>query len=107
MKTLLLITGSGPMLVLTSLARVDDEVFIGKLRNKGIAKFMVYELPAEQIEARYGGHFQAVVQDLHETDDLRVLDVDGHRIFDLIRLDALGTPFIYEPAAKTQEVYLD
>jgi hypothetical protein len=48
------------------------------------------------VKERYGGHFQTVVNDLHETDDLRVLDVNGHRVFDLFKLDGLGAPFVHE-----------
>lgn len=107
MKALMLLTGSGPMVVLSSHGEPDDDVFLGKLRAKGVDKFMAYELPLEEVKARYGGHFQTVVNDLHETDDLRVLDVNGHRVFALFRLDALGTPFIYEPAAVPTKVYLD
>jgi len=97
MKSLMLITGSGPMLVLSSHDTPDDEVFLAKLKAKGVEKFLAYELPIEDVQARYGGHFQTVVNDLHESDDLRVLDINGHRVFELFRLDSLGEPFVYEP----------
>jgi hypothetical protein len=47
---------------------------------------------------RYGGHFRVVENDLHETDDLRVLDFNGQRIFQLFRFDELGTPILQEHA---------
>jgi hypothetical protein len=37
-----------------------------------------------------------VENDLHETDDLRVLDLNGQRIFQLFRFDELGTPILQE-----------
>jgi hypothetical protein len=107
MKSLLLMTASGPLVVLSCLDALDDDVLIGKLRAKGVEKFMAYDLPLDQVKAKYGGHFQAVVNDLHETDDLRVLDFNGHRIFDLFRLDALGQPVIYDPTGARTKVYLD
>ncbi len=107
MKALLLMTASGPLVVLSALAALDDDVLIGKLRVKGIEKFMAYDLPLDEVEAKYGGHFQAVVNDLHQSDDLRVLDFNGHRIFDLFRLDALGPPFVYDPTAVKTKVFLD
>jgi hypothetical protein len=96
MKALMIITGSGPMLVLSSHETPDDNVFLGKLKAKGIDKFLAYDLPLEEVKERYGGHFQTVVNDLHETDDLRVLDVNGHRIFELFKLEGLGAPFVHE-----------
>jgi hypothetical protein len=96
MKAVMLITGSGPILVLSSHEKPDDDVFLAKLKAKGIEKFLAYELPLDEVKERYGGHFQTVVNDLHETDDLRVLDVNGHRVFDLFKLDGLGAPFVHE-----------
>lgn len=98
MKALILITGSGPMLVLSSHEKPDDDVFLSKLKAKGIDRFLAYQLPLDEVKERYGGHFQTVVNDLHETDDLRVLDVNGHRVFELFKLGGLGAPFVYEPA---------
>jgi hypothetical protein len=107
MKALLLMTASGPLVVLSSLGTLDDDVLIGKLRAKGVEKFMAYELPLEDVERKYGGHFHAVVNDLHQSDDLRVLDFNGHRIFDLFRLGGLGEPFVYDPTGAQTRVYLD
>ena len=94
MKVLMLITGNGPMVILSSHQAPDDDVLVGKLKAKGIEKFMAYELPLDEVRKKYGGHFQAVVNDLHETDDLRVLDMNGQRVFGLFRLRDLGKPFI-------------
>jgi len=47
-------------------------------------------------KARYGGHFDVVLEDLHEADDLRVLDFDGPRAFGLFSLKELGSPIYYE-----------
>jgi hypothetical protein len=96
MKALMIITGSGPIVVLSSHETPHDEIFVGKLRAKGIEKFLGYELPLDQVKKLYGGHFQMVVNDLHESDDLRVLDVNGHRVFELFRLGELGAPFVHE-----------
>jgi hypothetical protein len=86
---------------------LEDEVFLGKLKAKGVDKFMAYELTLEDVENHYGGHFHTVVNDLHETDDLRVLDVNGQRIFSFFRLDELGEPFIFEPSSRKEKVYMD
>jgi hypothetical protein len=68
-----------------------------KLEAKGIARFLAYELPLDLAKQRYGGHFRTVVNDLRETDDLRVLDYNGERAFGLFGLNELGNPVIYDP----------
>ena len=98
MKAALLIAGSGPLVILTSHASFTDPALIGKLRAKGIEKFIAYELPLAVVQERYGGHFQVTMQDLHESDDLRVLDVNGERAFRLFRLKELAEPVMFEPS---------
>lgn len=99
MKVAMLFTGSGPIVVLTSHDSVTDPALIEKLEAKGIERFLAYELPLDLAKKRYGGHFNTVLNDLHETDDLRVLDYNGERAFGLFRLNELGNPAIYDPAA--------
>jgi hypothetical protein len=99
MKAALLFTGSGPLVILTSHTSLTDSVFLQKLEAKGIEKFIAYEIPVDTVQKRYGRHFEVVIQDLHETDDLRVLDYNGQRAFRLFRLDELGEPIRYEKAS--------
>lgn len=96
MKAALLFTGSGPLVILTSHHSLTDPVLLGKFRAKGIIKFIGYEVPVQLAEQRYAGHFQAVLRDLRQTDDLRVLDFNGERAFRLFRLDELGAPIMHE-----------
>ena len=103
MKAFLLYTASGPVVILSSHESPADEVFLGKLRAKGVDKFLAFELPLE----RYGGHYQTVLNDLHETDDLRILDVNGQRVFQLFPLNALGVPHVHDPTGMKTKVYMD
>ena len=96
MKTALLFAGSGPLVIITSHELLIDAVLLEKLRAKGIGKFIAYEVPVELAKERYGHHFDVVLRDLHETDDLRVLDFDGQRAFRHFHLAELGTPILYE-----------
>jgi hypothetical protein len=93
-KVMLLLTGGGPMVILTSLGRRLRR-FIKELRSKGIDKFIVTISPLTAKE-RYGTHFATVAGDVHETDQLRILDFSGHRAFSLFRFDELGPPTRYE-----------
>ena len=99
MKAAMLFTGSGPIVIITSHDSVLDPALLDKLEAKGIERFLAYELPLDLAKSRYGGHFSTVMNDLHETDDLRVLDYNGERAFALFRLNELGKPVIHEPAA--------
>ncbi len=102
MKAGLLLTGNGALVYLTSHAAFIDDPLIEKFKSKGITKFVAYEIPVEEARKRYGSHFEIVVRDLHDTDDLRILDYDGNRAFRMFSFDELGRPFKFEDAsAKT------
>ncbi len=100
MKSYMLMTASGPLVILTSHACILDDSLIKKLAEKGIEKFVAYEIPIGLAEKRYGTHFSVVRGNLRETDDLRVLDEDGDRAFKLFRFDELGSPLVNEPTAS-------
>lgn len=96
MKSLLLLTASGPLLILTSHESLQDQKVLEVLRQKGIGKFVAFEVPLSLARERYGGHFHAVESNLHETDDLRILDFNGQRVFQLFRFDELSAPILQE-----------
>jgi hypothetical protein len=101
MKAGLLFTGAGSLVILTSYDSLTHPGLLAKLAAKGIPKFVGYEIPFALAQARYGTHFQIVLDDLRETDDLRVLDYDGQRAFQLFSWRELGTPIMYEPQSTT------
>ncbi len=100
MKVALLFAGSGPVVIMTSYTSLTTPALLEKLQAKGIAKFIGYEIPLALADERYGGHFQVVMRDLHETDDLRVLDFNGERAFRLFHLRELGVPIMVEDGAS-------
>ena len=97
MKSFLLMTGSGPIVILTSYKFIEDAALLEALQLKGIDKFVAYEVPLELAKERYGGHFTMVINDWLETDDLRVLDFNGERAFRLFNFSELGEAHIREP----------
>ena len=97
MKAFMLLTGSGPLMILTSHASMEDPLLLEKLAAKGIEKFLAYEVPYHLAQERYGGHFAVVANNLHESDDLRVLDYNGERAFKLFSFRELGEPVCHEP----------
>ena len=96
MNSFLLMTGSGPLMILTSHASIEDDKLLEKLLVKGIDKFIAYQVPEDLARERYGGHYNVVANDLHETDDLRVLDYNGDRAFRLFNFSELGKACMHE-----------
>lgn len=96
MNAFLLMTGSGPLTILTSHSSIEDQGLLEKLYAKGIHKFIAYRVPVDAARQRYGGHYDVVVNDLHETDDLRVLDYNGERAFRMFRFDELGDAYMHQ-----------
>ena len=96
MKAGLLLTGSGALIYLTSHHSHIDDGLIEKFKAKGMSKFIAYEVPFDEAKKRYGGHFDIVLRDLKESDDLRILDYDGTRAFSTFKFSELGEPFIFE-----------
>jgi len=96
MKAGIFFTGTGPILILTSYDSLDNSRLVEKLAAKGIKKFIAYEVPDDKVKAQYGQHFNVIMGDLHQTDDLRVLDYDGHHVFHSFSVKDLGEPVFYE-----------
>jgi hypothetical protein len=91
-RAYLIFTGTGPILVLSTYPSLTDERLIGKLRYKGIDKFIAYEVDLEAVKARYAHSYSNIVRDLEAEEDLRVLDFNGHQIMANFSLDELGEP---------------
>ncbi len=99
MKTGILFTGTGPLLIITSYDSFNHPLLILNLAAKGINRYIAYDLPEELVREKYGAHFELVMQDLHQKDDLRVLDYDGHRLFERFPMSIFSEqkPFYHEP----------
>ena len=96
MKAALVFAGSGPIVILTSYPSLSDPGLLRTLQAHGVGKFIAYELPLETVAARYGGHFQAVMNDARDSDNLWMLDVNGDRAFRLFRFPELGPPVMHD-----------
>lgn len=99
MKAGIYFTGTGPILLLTSYEALNDPRLIEKLQSKGIQKFIAYEVDENKVKQRYGMQYSTILGDLHQTDDLRVLDYNGHHVFYKFSLHELGECFIYDGAS--------
>jgi hypothetical protein len=99
MKAGIFLNGSGAILVLTSHDSLEDKDFVRKLRDKGVEKYIAFEVSPDLVHKHYGGRFRSVMEDLKQEDDLRVMDFDGQRIFQRFSFDEMGEPSFHEPEA--------
>ena len=96
MRAYFLYTGSGPLVILTSYESVEAPELLERLAAKGITKFIAHEVSIDAARTKYGAHFDVVCRDLHESDDLRVLDYSGERAFKSFAFKEMGPPIYHE-----------
>ena len=95
-KQVFFFTGTGPILILTSYESLDDPKLVEKLALKGIKKYIAFEIQEDLVKQKYGKHFNVILSDLKQADDLRVLDYDGHHVFYNFSIDEIGEPIYHE-----------
>ena len=95
-RAYLIFTGTGPILVLSTYPSLQDERLRAKLRYKGIQKFIAYEVALEAVKERYAHSFANVAADLDSSEDVRVLDFNGHQIMANFALAELGEAMKFE-----------
>jgi hypothetical protein len=96
MKAGIIFTGTGPILILTSYTAFSEPAFQEKMAQKGIMKFLAYELDLGLVRKRYGQKFEVIMNDVKQTDDLRVLDYNGYNVFHNFSLKDLAPPILVE-----------
>ena len=96
MRSYLVLTENGPLLVMTSRSRITEEALLESLHRKGIDKFIAYEVPVDRVHEFYGLPFEIIAADLDQGKEMRVLDFDGRHIFDCLSLSELGQEIHFE-----------
>jgi len=96
MKAGIFFTGTGPILILTTYESLNDPKLVEKLAQKGIKKYIAYNIPEDIVKKQYGKHYNVILGDLKQNDDLRVLDYDGHHVFYSFSLKEMGEPIYHE-----------
>jgi hypothetical protein len=96
MKAFLIFSGSGPVLFLTNFSDIDDPRLIEKLKDKGIKRFISYEVPLQMAEEKYTSRFHAISSDLNPDGDIRVLDYNGEHAFNNFPFNVLTKPYMHE-----------
>jgi hypothetical protein len=101
MKAAMVFTGSGPILILTSFESLEDLSLSEKLGARGISKYIAYEVSVDKVKKQYGTRFSIILGDLSQTDDMRVMDIDGHHVFNSFSFQELGPPVYYPSPQMT------
>ena len=96
MKTGIIFTGSGPILVLTTYNEFSDKKFCQKMALKGIDKFLAIEVPEELCKKKYGQQYNVIINDVKQEDDLRVLDYNGFNVFHNFPFSSWGEEYRHE-----------
>ena len=96
MRSYLVLTENGPLLVMTSVESITEGILLDSLRGKGVDKFIAYEVPVEKVHEFYGVPFEIISADLERGNDLRVVDFDGPHIFNCLSFTDLGRQIQYE-----------
>ena len=96
MKAGIVFTGTGPILILTTYESFEDPKLVDKMAAKGLKKYIASELPLETVKKKYGNHYDVVLEDLKQTDDLRVLDYNGYNVFHNFKFSEMAKPVYHE-----------
>jgi len=96
MKAYFLFTASSPLVILTSYDFIKTPALLKRLAAKGLKKFIACEVSTELCKEKYGRHFDVVLGDLRESDDLRILDYSGERAFKNFSFKELGAAIFHE-----------
>ncbi len=96
MRSFLLLTETGPVLLLTKSTAITESHLIEHLEKRGIRKFISFEVPVSKVHKHYGVPFEVVAADIDHGRDLRILDYNGSHIFSSFDFSELGSPTLYE-----------
>lgn len=91
MQAAIVFTGTGPILILSSFTSLEEKGLHHKLKDKGIGKFILREVPLDQVKDRYKGRFNNLADELKAANDMRVLDYNGNQVFVNFEFPDLGT----------------
>lgn len=93
MTALLVFTETQPLLLMASRAVVSDDRLAEGLKDRGIDKFMAYEVPIDHLRREYGLAFERIEADLKNGEEMRVLDFKGSHVFAKVDFAELGPVF--------------
>ena len=88
-------SSSGPILVLTTYHFFAYPKLVEKLAERGITKFIAYEVPIEKVKKKYGKQLR-IERDSKVNGELRIIDCNEQRNFNNFSIKDLGEPDLFE-----------
>jgi hypothetical protein len=104
MKTAMLVTGSGPLLVSTTCESLAEGGFTQAMHSKGIDKFIACEVSLGRCRHLYPRHFHEQSGEACDDGHVDVLDTDGRRIFLNFPFIESGAPLLVDRQATATQV---
>jgi len=97
MKAFLLFTSTKRMVILTSYNSVEHPELLRVFGDRGIVKFVAYELSIESTKAKYGASFDKICSGINENNDIRILDYSSENVRSKFSFDELSNPIFHTP----------
>ena len=103
MRSFLLLTETGPVLLLTRCSSITESGLVDLLSGRGIKKFIAFEVPVSKVHTLYGVPFEVVAADIDRGLDMRILDYnrvvrDLNGLTPAELLLRIGEKFIVKPS---------
>ncbi|MBF0309069.1 MAG: cytosolic protein [Magnetococcales bacterium] len=92
-RAYLIFGGNGPILVVTQHHEgLQSERARFHLENKGIRKYIAFEVPLSRAREIYGSRLDTAVERLVSPSDIRVVDMNGDHVFANFNFNEMGEP---------------
>ncbi|MBF0622446.1 MAG: hypothetical protein HQL54_11025 [Magnetococcales bacterium] len=92
-RSYIVMSGNGALLVITKLScGMQGDTCRAQLREKGMERYIAFEIPTARVEERYGAGYFTVVNRMTGDDDIRVVDINGQRVMNNFNFAEMGEP---------------
>ena len=106
MLAAMLYTEEGAIVIQTRYESLEHPRLLELLAEKGIRKFIGFQIPLELVQSRYGMHYIKEAQNRHQTDELTVIDANNRRAFYLFSFSEMSNATVYEAPELRREAFV-
>jgi len=106
MLAAMLYTEEGAIVIQTRYESLEHPRLLELLAEKGIRKFIGFQIPLELVQSRYGMHYIKEARNRHQTDELTVIDANSRRAFYLFSFSEMSNATVYEAPELRREAFV-